>query len=745
MFFQQMIKIPKHLSRRIDVVVFFLCAFVLQSYAEHSISAQQKDRIKVKPRSGQITQYLDRPSEDLIRERMQTVFQLSNKEIYEPELPRMLFFRSPEVMANSLFRRRLNDPHILWRENIDQLDGVITKCLNEEVREVNKPALLAYLGRYAFDHPRKLMILHFSGVARDPEDTAGKYFAGHWIYRAGATATQDVPAASKRIYLPKLALRNFSLQRGLSGPNRMKKPDDIVMVRLDRFGNKLWNEAEHATLTAIGPDYIEVDRGKYGTRPLGFKAGRVWVAPHLAGGPWGGPGKVNNLVWYYNFSTLCPRDANGQNASDVLANEFAEWFSINGPLYWLQGVQFDIAYWEIHKQADINLDGKNDGGFVRNQNVYALGCYQFYKQMKKAMGPNRLLLADCFSPESQLAVDVIDGMENEGFSAPDDPYMSNWASTLNRIRYWDRFNPSPHKLNYITIKDKGPEQGRRARGRLAFAASTILGIPVTSTFLNRIPTLDQGSKFLTVPDEARQGAAGKLHWLGKPVAPPNSLANQSEDLLSNFEMNPRNWSKNAAISANAKGVLQIVFPESKSHRSRVKLKIPDLPGGDIVINAKLRASGIEGFGATVPRNIHCFLRVNGKSVRIGNEGGEFSGGFNTALAGSVDFSESEFYFRNTFAGKAELVFEADAKSKLWMKELTVRSAIPVMYREFENGVVVANPSLKTIAFPISKIFPNSTLKHLTSLEKPQHPQSGLIVGESIAIGALDGVFLEKIR
>lgn len=681
------------------------------------------------------------PTAEDLRLRAQQVFDLRNKEVFAPEFPKMMFFRTPETAVAPLLQKGFGYEE--WSQEMARLDGIGAKAANEEIWDFDTSAMAAYLNRFAYDNPKQLVFLHFNGMARDPVDAGSKYFAGHWLYLPGGIGQNDLAPLATRIYLPPKALKHFTMERGIKGPNRIKQPDDIVIVQTDVRGRKNWGQSEQVTLRAIGPNYIDVQRGMYETKALNFRAGQFYVAPHYTSGPWGKKTNPRNrLAWAYNFSPTCPRDLSGKNCSDVLLEEFGNWFSSTGKFRWFQGVEFDIAPWVLPRKVDLNFDGRADGGIINGRNNYALGSYNFYKRIKQKLGPFRMVLADCFSHESQRAVDVLDGMENEGFSAPDDPYLSNWASTLNRLEYWERFNKSPNKFNYVVIKDNGVESGKRERGRLAFAATTILGLTCTSTFLNRVGNDDQGKMQLSLPDEVRKGDDKQMQWLGKPVGEIRWLSEGAPNLVGQTYRNATNWTGTSGI-VNQAASTKIVFP-GKKPRVRVKLRIPDLPGGDILVSMKVRATPIPGFGPTVPRNIDGYLRINEKSVGFGTGKEKLSQGFNTVLAGSTGYADGKLYFRSTPPGKAELVFECDANASIWIQELTVQSAIPAMGRAFENGVVLANPSHQTITIDLNQLFPGRKLTYLTSLESEKPPWSGRsIEGGKISLGGLSGIFLKN--
>ena len=253
--------------------------------------------------------------------------------------PRTLFFRIPEsgaaVFAQAPKTAQQPITFEKWEKTFDRLMGMELKVLNEELPTDARRDLEWGL-RFKKDHPDQLLLLHFNGDARDPRWETERFFAGHWIYHPGARILGDVPAKDGET---EIRVNDPGLFRINTG-RMLKSNDDIGLCELDSAGKPDWNRSEQAILISIdsAAGTIRVRRGQYGTKPRAFASGRAYAAPHATEGPWT---KDSNLLWRYNFSVACPRDAHGRNCADVLAEDLAARLLPGGALAAFDGLEFD--------------------------------------------------------------------------------------------------------------------------------------------------------------------------------------------------------------------------------------------------------------------------------------------------------------------------------------------------------------------------------------------------------------------
>jgi hypothetical protein len=266
-------------------------------------------------------------------------------------LSRVFFFRSCEAAPASK-----GVAYDAWSAEYGRLMGVMGKCLDEEVlgRETRNPE---WFSRFKRDRLREAVLLHFNGNARDPRYAAEHYFPGHWIYRAATPIVADVSARAGETTIRVADASGFRV----GGGRYRTSNDDVALFGLAPDGCHDWSRCEQVRLVAVDvkANTIRVRRGCYGTRPLSFKAGAARAAAHQVEGPWG---KTNNLLWYYNFSVLCPKDAEGKTCADRLVDDFGAWFGLGGKLAAFDGVEFDVMFNET--RGDTDGDGVEDGGVI---------------------------------------------------------------------------------------------------------------------------------------------------------------------------------------------------------------------------------------------------------------------------------------------------------------------------------------------------------------------------------------------
>ena len=112
--------------------------------------------------------------------------------VLRDEYPRAYFFRFSESFAAN--------PHTsyeAWEACFERLMGIEGKALDEELPGRSRRNI-EFFTRFKQRHPDQLVMLHYNGDSRDPRDHTGPFFAGHWLYGAGAHVTADVPAQDWR-------------------------------------------------------------------------------------------------------------------------------------------------------------------------------------------------------------------------------------------------------------------------------------------------------------------------------------------------------------------------------------------------------------------------------------------------------------------------------------------------------------------------------------------------------------------
>lgn len=663
-------------------------------------------------------------------------------DIMQDTYPVSFYFRDPEHVYG---REKIRYDE--WSREMKVLDGIVCKIFHEERPDISGQ-MSALMNRYAKENPRKLVMLHYNGDGIDVENFMLEPFSpGHFLYYKGCPAEGRISEKDTELRVSDLSLFMTEI--------RQQYGDDLLLVERDSEGKWLWDTAEFVYLkkksAAYGPGTLTVERGRHNTAPRSFK--NAWVAPHVSQGPWG---PQSRPMWNFNYSTLCVPDNNGKTAGQVLAEVIGGWFKEGGPCENFHGIQLDIASWEPIRHTwgkgaraiDINYDGVADNGIIDGVNVYALGVYDFYKELRQRLGESRLFVADGGVRDAQRAVPLLNGMEAEGFCRWNDWPQRDWSSAINRFVYWRKNSRSPH-FSYITAKDYGPNQTKAERMRLTFAIGFSLGLPV-NTFVRPGPI--DTTRFPGIPlwDEITCGTDNQFHWLGKPVGPIRQMAEDTPDLLNGAgeqinRLFSEKWESDQSLSvADNALVLSGEVPAGESMRMQLPgIKIDTM---DLIVFCKVKASQVKHYPAGVPRVVNVRLKGADTYIHPETDGKIQKNNWDhqMAYAGPNNYADACFYFRGPGANTVDLEVEAEESGTVWVKELTVHQAVPAFYREFEHGIVLGNPSHhSSFEFDLNQTFPGCRFRRINGRYEPE-VNNGKMAADKIILGPLDGLFLVKV-
>jgi len=185
------------------------------------------------------------------------------------EHPAAYYFRRPEMVA----KHRITDVDE-WVAQYSRLDGIILKCLDEEVDRVD---VAPYMQALKKKHPDQLVLLHYNHVCRATMFGVEKHWPGHWIYFEGSVNTGPITAEEGESVIEVKQAFRFSAEIGF----QKEQTDDLCICALDKDGKPDWNTAEYAKVVSVDrkAKTIRVKRGQFGTKPLAFKTGKAYIAP----------------------------------------------------------------------------------------------------------------------------------------------------------------------------------------------------------------------------------------------------------------------------------------------------------------------------------------------------------------------------------------------------------------------------------------------------------------------------------
>jgi hypothetical protein len=108
-----------------------------------------------------------------------------------------------------------------------------------------------------------------------------------------------------------------------------------------------------------------------------------------------------------------------------------------------------------------------------------------------------------------------------------------------------------------------------------------------------------------------------------------------------------------------------------------------------------------------------------------------------------DFT-SGFYFRDVHSRSVDLQFVVEGADAVIISSLAVFAHPDAIYREFEHGLVAANPSPHPYAFKLAELVPGRSYRRLrgSSRQDPVANNGSQVVGD-LTLEAKDAIFLVR--
>lgn len=632
-----------------------------------------------------------------------------------------------------------------WVREFSQLSGLILNVEGESTRAPEERRLLNYIRKLKEEKPEQLLICHFDGYSS--LHLREHFPPSCWQTYQGSLLKEDLTANSSQIQL--VSTENFRADFGIS---KVKANDDIVISKLNDSGEIDLSTYEYVKLLAINGRMIEVRRGCYGTTPLAFSRSRAYAAPIVVQGP----DERGNFNWVYNFSTKAPKDKHGKMLKDHLSEIVSKRFADEEMWQVFDGLVFDVLFQTIKSTPsprisgegyqprygtliDTDYDMKGDQGIVGGIDCFRTGVELFLGDLRKKL-PDKIILADGQTFLNHRATKYLNGIESEGW--PTHRYFAfrRWTPGVNLISYWSKHARRP-AFNLINYRFDFPANGQR----LLFAVSCFFESPLAFCFT--YPINDDFDKRIGVWDEFNGGIENRLGWLGMPKGELVRVARRKEDLLGGsgvaLERSFLKRIKDADLEELPGGVLRITPTDVREKFNTEKItrhirypnahfKIEKIPTGrgDMLIHFQIRALSDGGFNNTDPRAIHFRESPDIERSELG-----------FCIVGNEWF-DCGLYVRGSEVDHIDLHFNVEGDLPIEIGNFKVHAYPDVMYREFDNGVVIGNPSDAPVEFSLDEAFPGQKLE---KLKGQYHPifNDGSPVSGVIQLGALDAIFLRK--
>ena len=111
--------------------------------------------------------------------------------------------------------------------------------------------------------------------------------------------------------------------------------------------------------------------------------------------------------------------------------------------------------------------------------------------------------------------------------------------------------------------------------------------------------------------------------------------------------------------------------------------------------------------------------------------------------GPKDF-QSAFYFDAVRGGHVDLEVTVEGPEPVWVSRLTAHAHPDAIYREFEHGLVLANPSPRPYTFDLARLLPGRTFRRLAgSGRQDTATNNGSPVGPKVTLAPKDALFLVR--
>jgi hypothetical protein len=405
-------------------------------------------------------------------------------------------------------------------------------------------------------------------------------FLGYWVYEAGVTNRDAIPADERVVTLKIPDAKRFEPRpvtpatteaelKQLTGSARV--PRIVVICPRDAQAQLDWTRAE------LG-DVLDVNASRGTIRVRRFDTGKGWPAISAgayvaASAPcwdrimeWGMANTpkdhpLHYPVWQFfipNFTPFCPRDPrNGLDAAQWFARHYLEHKKKYFPRS--DGYALDVSMsvflpdTEIFGPADFDNNGVADHAFINGVNWWGLGMNDFLYYLRHGVpgkfegGRDRLRLTwDATDNGEQRFFHLLNGAEFEHGLFPAGRSASMLSSHLDRLLLWAERGQKP---DLTFVSNKRPDEAyhggtldelrQRPKDslsywRLEMAAAclasgythkgTARGNPKTVNYPGlREQVQKYGEPLPQDYDEFHQGDENVRGWLGRPLSPASRL------------------------------------------------------------------------------------------------------------------------------------------------------------------------------------------------------------------------------
>lgn len=564
-----------------------------------------------------------------------------------------------------------NQPADKWIKRWSRFDGIVLKAFSEEGGQFGEKEL-STLRQFKKRFPKKTLLLHFNGRARDPDFRQIVSSPQDYLYFAGTTNVSAISASLQQSVIqvadPSVFARKRELPEGVY--------DDVVIVRRNKKSEIDWRYFEHAKLLSVDIEkrQIVVQRDLLGKGLVALEKGQAYIARHAAKGPFSQSTKQR--LWEYNWFAAGQNVSKKTRLQDTLSDFLVS--KLTNQAKFFDGVSIDVLTESRIDRVggyptglDLDQDGDADNKSSKFDIQHSKAVYEFLQLLRDKLPKDKLVIADG-SYASQRAVHLLNGIESEGWPNFRDPELLQWSAGLNRQQYWNKFGLHPQlsyfKLsNYLTSKNKKVLPSDNVR-RLTVAAALLTDSIV-------VPALrPQGIPFHKWPEFR------KLKNLGKVLGPAQPLRLSDKQTLLNANMSKTM----IATKINTSSVFEVrsghIYFDHVTETEPLCIQA-NIAASDLTVSLTVKTTSDKLLPSPRPSVL---------SVKAGRSSEKLKG-----FIGN-DFFTSEYYFYKG-DGK-QICLRRETPGDLMVTEIVIYAGPYVLIREYENGLLIANPSHQTLQY-----------------------------------------------
>lgn len=271
---------------------------------------------------------------------------------------------------------------------------------------------------------------------------SGAIFPGHWAYVARTTLTAPVAAAQM------ITIQVANLDAGTYTPGRY-----IRLMKKTAQGIDWASTAAFQIDSVTGNQIKATLHGK--SKPMAFASGD-YVYGHAIG-------QVSlegyPHFWAWNIATTCPRDGQGRNASEFLADWLAKHKNrtSNGSMSTAKthGYVSDADGWTVENPLDADLDGDDDKNGINElgEPLWGNGQTQFYVDLRNAWPEAAITSGTQDSPVSPGADgNQLEAAPNLAYGDSTDPNYAAISKHIINAQIHLRYNGGGANTNHFYSK-----------------------------------------------------------------------------------------------------------------------------------------------------------------------------------------------------------------------------------------------------------------------------------------------------